>query len=245
MTVHYRTRGFVIKKNNIAEADRVYIIFTKDFGRIKVSGKAIRKINSKLRGGIDILSLSEIEFIQGKNHKTLTDAVFLERFENIREDLIRTKIAYKVVSVLDDLIKDEDEDERIWDLVTDTFNKINDLSLSSPRCLLVYYYFLWNLFSILGYKPELSNCVICQKKLSSINLYFSSNEGGAVCHFCGGKETGKYQSARPESLKMLRLILEKNWQTLSRLRNPKLSQNFLEGISENYCCHLLSSQSPR
>ncbi|MBU4204806.1 recombination protein O N-terminal domain-containing protein [Patescibacteria group bacterium] len=73
MALHYRTIGFVLKKNDIGEADRIFTVFTLDFGKVKISGKAIRKIASKLKGGIDVISLSEIEFIQGKAYKTLTD----------------------------------------------------------------------------------------------------------------------------------------------------------------------------
>ncbi len=88
MALHYRTCGFVIKKNDIAEADRIFTVFSQDFGKIKILGKAIRKITSKLKSGIDTFYLSEIEFIQGKTYKTLTDSVVLEKFENIKKNYI-------------------------------------------------------------------------------------------------------------------------------------------------------------
>ncbi|OGZ91767.1 MAG: hypothetical protein A2599_01815 [Candidatus Staskawiczbacteria bacterium RIFOXYD1_FULL_39_28] len=72
MTTKHRTRGFVFKKTDVAEADRIFSVVTEDFGRLEIRGKAIRKINSKLRAGVDLFCFSEIEFIQGKNNKTLT-----------------------------------------------------------------------------------------------------------------------------------------------------------------------------
>jgi len=93
MAIHYRTCGFVIKKDNIGEFDRIFTVFSQDFGKIKILGKAIRKIASKLKSGIEIISLSEIEFIQGKTHKTLTDAIILEKFDNIKKDLSRCSAA--------------------------------------------------------------------------------------------------------------------------------------------------------
>ena len=44
MTVHYKTEGFVFKSVDRLEADRVFSVFTVDFGRIEVFGKSIRKI---------------------------------------------------------------------------------------------------------------------------------------------------------------------------------------------------------
>ncbi len=63
MAVHYRTQGFVLKKTDLWEADQVFSIYTQDFGKLKVLGKAIRKIKSKLRSGAELFYLSETEFI--------------------------------------------------------------------------------------------------------------------------------------------------------------------------------------
>ena len=83
MAVHYRTQGFIFKKDERAESDQILSVFTKDFGRLELKAKAIRKIASKLRPDIDMFYLSEIEFIQGKNNKTLTDATKIEKFDDI------------------------------------------------------------------------------------------------------------------------------------------------------------------
>ncbi|MBI2041661.1 MAG: recombination protein O N-terminal domain-containing protein, partial [Candidatus Nealsonbacteria bacterium] len=88
MAVHYRTEGIFLKKSDRAESDELFFVYTKDFGGLKVLGKAIRKITSKLKGGAQPFYLSEIEFIQGKTYKTLTDAVLIESFQNIRKDLV-------------------------------------------------------------------------------------------------------------------------------------------------------------
>ena len=87
MFVHYRTKGFVLKKECREEADQLFTLFTKDFGKLEVLGKAIRKISSKLRANIEVFYLTEVEFIQGKNQKILTDAILIEKFKNLRENL--------------------------------------------------------------------------------------------------------------------------------------------------------------
>ena len=54
MFTHYRTKGFILKKRNQGEANQLFTVFTKDFGRIEILGKSIRKITSKLRAGARI-----------------------------------------------------------------------------------------------------------------------------------------------------------------------------------------------
>ncbi len=169
MFIHYRTRGFIIKKEDRGEADQLFTIYTKDFGKLEILGKAIRKISSKLRQGIEIFCLSEVEFIQGKAYKTLTDVVLIEKFKNIGQDLKKLKIAYKISEVSDKLIKGQEPDEKIWQLLIKTFERLNKLETPRPSAddrdgserashwnlEILLYYFLWNFLSILGYHPEL------------------------------------------------------------------------------------------
>jgi DNA repair protein RecO len=145
MAVHYRSQSFVLAKKDLREADQLFTVFTEDFGKIKVLGRSIRKINSKLRAGIDLFYFSEIEFIQGKNYKTLTDAVRISKFKDF-------ETVSKIAQALNVLIKGEEKDEKIWDLVKSAL-AYSERELDDK---LTYYYFLWNLINIMGYKMEIN-----------------------------------------------------------------------------------------
>jgi len=125
MFVHYRTPGFILKKEDRGEADQLLTIYTRDFGRLEILGKAIRKISSKLRSGVEIFYLSEIEFIQGKTSKTLTDAIALEKFENLKKSFKKLRIAYKITEVFNELVKGQEKDENLWNLLLETFQRLN------------------------------------------------------------------------------------------------------------------------
>jgi len=227
MAVHYRTQGFVLKKNDLREADQVFSIYTQDFGKLKILGKAIRKIKSKLRAGAELFYLSEIEFIQGKTYKTLTDAIVIDKFKNTRRDLEKSKIVYQITETADNLISGQEKDEKIFNLLNEVFSILNNCKLK-----IVYYYFLWNLLSILGYQIDLYNCAVCQKKLVPQKLCFNSEEG-IICSECSGNLKDKAEIS-PDIIKILRLFLGKNWNILSRLKIQDLHKKELENISENY-----------
>ena len=126
MTNCYRVTGFIFKKEDRSEADRLFFIFTDSLGKLKVFGKAIRKISSKLKSGIDLFCISEIEFIQGKSKKTLTDAVIVKKYDNIIRSPRRFEIANQIIRVIDDFIKEQEPDEFFFDLLKDSFEKLDN-----------------------------------------------------------------------------------------------------------------------
>jgi DNA repair protein RecO len=273
MFVNYRTQGIIIKKEDRGEANQLFTIYTKDFGKLEIFGKAIRKISSKLRAGTDVFYLTDIEFIQGKAHKTLTDAVLIEKFEDLRKDLNKLKIAYKISEILDELIKGQEPDEEIWDLLNKAFQRLNDLKLKIKNWKLIYYYFLWNLFSLLGYEPQLYNCSICQEKLkpekfcnnaehlkvprseatsgfcnnaehlkvprseATSGFYFNPREGGIICAQCS-KKIERKREIKIETIKIIRILLKKNWQILKRLKLEPEDLRELKLISNYFLLYI-------
>jgi len=248
MAIHYRTRGFILKKEDLREADRIYTLFTKDFGKLELLARSVRKIKSKLRGGLAQFWLSEVEFIQGKTYKTITDTNLIDNFKNLRGDLKRLAVAHRIAEVLDNLVKGEEPDERIWDLLKKTFQRLNNPTLKVSHLPLIYYYFFWNLLSILGYEPQLDVCVSCQKKLTPENLYFNFEEGGVICGSCFGKIKSELseqkfvglKSCQPEIIKLLRLLLRKDWQTLTKIKIASFYWKSLKDISNNYYSYILN-----
>jgi DNA repair protein RecO (recombination protein O) len=238
MFIHYRTQGLILKRENRGEANQLFTIYTKDFGKLEITGKAIRKTSSKLRSGAEIFYLSEIEFIQGKTQKTLTGAILIDKFKNLRKDLKRLKIAYKISEVSDDLIKEQEPDEKIWSLLNETFQRLNAETLKSLTQDLIYYYFLWNFLSILGYQLEFYHCTICQKKLSPENIYFNPKEGGLICGQCG-KSIRLAKKIDSDTVKIIRILIKRDWPTLERLKIEARDLKTLRTVSSYYLTEIL------
>lgn len=237
MFIHYRTEGFILKKEERGESDLLFTIYTKDFGKLDVLGKAVRKIASKLRPAAEVFYLSEVEFIQGKSQKILTDAISIDKFLETRKELKKTKIANKIAEVLDSLIRGQEPDEKIWQFLKELFQKLNKFQLPVAGCQLFYYYFFWNFIVILGYQPELYHCVRCRKKITAEKNYFIPKEGGITCGGCGAAfpdVTSGGKEISPETIKILRMIIKKDWPTLLKL---KFKAQYLEElclVSKNY-----------
>ena len=211
-----------IKKTDRGEFNQLLTFYTQDYGKLDILGRAIRKIKSKLRSGAELFYLSEIEFIQGKTYKTLTDAVLIESFPEIRKNLEKLRIAYQLAEVLDGLTPLEEKDEEVWQFIKEVFQKLNDYKskgllpdfgeLSRKEAVknldlklkIIYYYFFWNLVSLLGYQPELRRDSLCGRKIDL------------------------------DLAKILKLILQKDWLTLSRLKLELKHLQLLKKASEWY-----------
>lgn len=164
MAEHYRTQGIILRKEDRGEADRVFTIFTKEFGKLKLRAVSERKITSKLRGGLELFYLSELEFIQGKTHKTITDAFPLWSYPVLRADLGKLRVAHRFAEVADGILGGQERDEKIWDLLKETLLFLDRPSLGVRGLKILAYYFLWNLLERAGYGPSLGQIAAQDRK---------------------------------------------------------------------------------
>lgn len=218
MTVKYRTTGLVFGKIDKNESDQTISVFTKDFGRLEITAKAVRKITSKLRAGIDMFYLSEVEFIQGKNTKTLTDAAKIKKFDC-------TNISRQIATDLDRFVKGQEKDEQTFNLVTETLGK-------EKNSRLLYQYFFWNFLALQGFRLYIENCATCRSKINPYNIYFSAKDGGVLCKNCFNR-TGSCKKINSDVVKILKLIFNKEWGIVSRLRVEQHSKDLLKEVYED------------
>lgn len=62
----YTTEAIIVESFDNSEHDRVYKIFTRDFGLVMAHAKSIRKLESKLRAHILPRSVSLVTLVQGR-----------------------------------------------------------------------------------------------------------------------------------------------------------------------------------
>jgi len=224
-----RTQGIFLDKQDRGEADQIFTIFTEEFGKIDVLGKAIRKITSKLRSGANVFYYSDIEFVQGKRHKTLTDVVVINKFIEINKNSDKTETANKISELIKNFASESEPDPLIWQLLLDVFLK---LEIGNWKLEIIHRHFLWNFLSVLGYGPELYKCCVCNKTLLPETLFFSAEEGGVVCWRCFDNNG---IGITVETIKALRFWLQNNLQISLKLSFSGEARDNIGEIGELYC----------
>lgn len=148
----YITTGIVIKRVNYGEADRIITFLTPKRGKIRGIAKGVRREKSKLAGGIELFSESDLTLIQGRGEiDTLISTRLKVHYSNIVGDLIRTNAGYDFLSIVDAVTEDNYE-ENYYSLVSMAFKFLNVKSLDPE---LTKSWFYTRLLDITGYTPEL------------------------------------------------------------------------------------------
>ena len=73
------------------------------------------------------------------------------------------------------------------------------------------------LLNLLGYRPELEECVVCRGRLEPVTNYWSAAAGGVVCAGCRRHVEGELRSVSVNALKMLRLLLRGRFEDDARV----------------------------
>jgi DNA repair protein RecO (recombination protein O) len=120
------TTAIILTRTDYGEADRILTVLTPEYGKLRLMAKGVRRIKSKLAGGIELFSVSEITFIRGKSELgTLASTRLITHYGHIVEDLQRTMTGYDLIKQLHKLTEDEAESD-YFDVLHQTFEALND-----------------------------------------------------------------------------------------------------------------------
>ena len=233
----YQTEAIVLKRIKLGEADRILTLYTADLGKIKAVAKGTRRPKSKLGGHVELLTHSLLMLARGRNLDIITQAQTIDNFLALKDDLGRISYSLYILELVDSFTAEHIENRRLFSLLLDTLHRLSQAEDGES----VLRYFELHLLDHLGYRPRLQQCAGCSAPLQPATNFFSSSQGGALCHDCGYQEP----IARPLSLnalKVLRLWQECDYATASRVRiNSQLSSE-LEQVLREYIRYLLERQ---
>ncbi|OGF21735.1 DNA repair protein RecO [Candidatus Falkowbacteria bacterium RBG_13_39_14] len=183
----YTTQGFVLRKYNIEEADRMYIIYTKDYGKKNLFCKGALKIKSKLSPHLAEFADADFDFVKGKSVEKIVGARMEKSFVNIRGDLRKIAIGNFILDAIDNLIKPDHPDREIYILIKKAL-EIIDGHKDIRKAYFSANIFIWKLLILLGYKPEFDKCAKCGMKLKE--PYFDERTGEFFCGECFRRRAG-------------------------------------------------------
>jgi len=146
------TQGIVLARTNFGEADRIVTFLTPDNGKISAMVKGVRKSQSKLAGGIELFSVSDITYIPGKRDvSTIVSTRLHKHYGNIVKDLDRTNTGYELIKTLNKATEDRPELD-YFDLLNTAFAALDNAQISLD---LIYVWFNAQLLRLAGHSPNM------------------------------------------------------------------------------------------
>ncbi len=209
-----KTSGIVIKRINLGEADRLLTIYTAEVGKVRAIAKGSRRTLSKLAGHLEPLSLTIFELHEGKSFFVITSADLVAGFMGIQNDLEKTSLAFYLLEMVDVLTTHDHAHDAIFDLLRDGLTLLEQPAETVGTRLFVVAFML-KLLAEVGYLPELSRCVNCQKSLMPAGNYFSPSLGGIIDPSCR-QEASDRLKVSSTSIKAMRLFLSSSLSVVYR-----------------------------
>lgn len=121
----YKTQGIIIKKSKLGEIDQLLTVYTKDFGKLLLKGKSVRKNQAKLKGHLELFLNSYLMVAPAKGFDIITGAETINSFSYLHKNLPFLAAAYYISELIDKLISGPENDSQIWELVLSCFGKLN------------------------------------------------------------------------------------------------------------------------
>lgn len=226
---NYKTKGIVLKRTNLGEADRILTIFTEKRGKVKVIAKGIRKTLSKFAGHLEPFCLSNLVIAEGRNLDIITDAETVKCFFKLRSNLSSTNNAYFLAEIIDKMTVENETHPEVFNLLENVLENLNN-GLSE----LLLSYFVINFLSDIGYQPELYACLKCDKKIEAGKNYFDLDSGGLIC---AGHQNIIARPISDKAIKVLRLFLKHQISIIDKLKTDEKLTKEIKNITSDYLRH--------
>ena len=202
---YLRTFGYVLRRTNYGEADRILNIITP-VGKISAIAKGVRKEKSKLAGGVEMFSLVDLTIHKGKGELgTITGAKMVRFYGEILKDLGRVEIASGFLKKINAASENSDA-EKFFDILGQSLVALND----GCNTKLIEAWFMLNLARAIGEEINLyrdNN----GKKLESGKKYNWDYMSGCFIE----KENGDFGE---NEIKVLRLMMTNSFDIVRRVR---------------------------
>jgi DNA repair protein RecO (recombination protein O) len=231
----FRTPAIILKRRDFGEADRLLTLLTPQHGKIDAIAKGARKLNSTKTGHVELYTRADMLIHRGRDLAIISQVEMTAPYLPLREDLARGAYAGYCVELLDRLTADGDiESSRLFSLLDDTLIR---LCIEPDLRLAVRFYEL-HLLDLVGFRPEVSECVIGHEPLLPEDQFFSSGEGGVVCprH---APQAGSLVPLPVDALKLLRHLQRSSWKQVGSLRVPPAAHEDAERVVLGYITQLI------
>ena len=157
----FKLEGIVIKRKNVGEADRIVTVFSKTYGKLQINAKGVRRIASRRSGHIELLNHGVFNLHQTRYMPILTEAVSLENFSLLKEDLKRIGSAFHICELVDGLCAENQANDEVFELLNNTLKRLSN----AQKLADIIYEFEIEILRLLGFYRHSENLKINTKAL--------------------------------------------------------------------------------
>lgn len=191
--------AIILTRTDYGEADRIITLLTPDHGKLRLIAKGVRRVKSKLAGGIELFSVTNITFLRGRGDiGTLISARLQTHYGHIVQHLDRTMYGYDLIKQLHKATEDEPEPD-YFHLLQQAFVALDDPTINLD---LIKLWFNAQLLRLAGRTPNLQTEPDGTKLTTGQTYEFSFEDSAFIA-----RPDGVYHA---DDIKFLRVVFGGN-----------------------------------
>jgi DNA repair protein RecO (recombination protein O) len=176
----YRTDALIVGRLDLGEVDRILTLFTPQHGKVRAIAKGVRRPQSRLAPHLELFSESRVMLAKGRELDVVTGAEMIDAHWPLRSDLEAFGHASYLVELLNLFLEDRQENRRAYELLSRSLHLLGEGI--EPFAITRHYELA--LMELVGFRPQLYQCVGCEREIMAEPNAFSLNHGGLLCPHC-------------------------------------------------------------
>ncbi|MFN8592997.1 MAG: DNA repair protein RecO [Thermomicrobiales bacterium] len=182
----YCCMAIVLSRMDFGEADRIVTLYSREHGKLRVIAKGARRPLSRLGPHLDYFCRTSVMLARGRELDVVTGAETEDAYLGIRANLEALGHASHLAEMLSRLTEDRQENRAVFDLLANSLRLLAD----GVDPFHVTRHYELALLALLGFRPELYQCVECGAKLPQAPHLLAVASGGFLCQGCRGRDPG-------------------------------------------------------
>lgn len=200
----YNAEAIIIRTRDFDEADKILVMLTREEGKISAVAKGARRPRGRYAGAAQLFTQVKAGLFHGRNLDTLSQIEIVESFRFLREDLLRMAYGSYVCELMDEMVREKQRHESTYLLLLTTLHLLNAPEVDPEPTRRAYEL---KLFSILGFRPSLEECVVCGNQIGAAPMVrFVPALGGVICPTCSSEGETVHRLSRGTLETMKRLL---------------------------------------
>jgi DNA repair protein RecO (recombination protein O) len=172
------SEAIVLRTYPLREADLLVTLFTRMEGKVRGVARSAKKSKRRFGGALEPLTYVRA-YYEDREQQELARLDSCE----VLESPLATEVSYPravalghVAELLDELLPEREANDTVFRLALSVLAGLRGSDVSMP----ITYFELW-MTRLMGYLPELSECIVCGRTLNGNRAFFHALADGLMC----------------------------------------------------------------
>ena len=173
-----QSEAIVLRSYPLREADLLVTLFTRAEGKIKGVARSAKRSKRRFGGALEPLTLVRLYYDdrERKELARLDSCDILESPLSAMVDYPRVVALEHIAEMLDELLPDREPNDAIFRLTVSVLHQLR----AGPIWMPLTYFQLW-LVRLVGFLPELNECLACGAALNGGKAFYHALADGLMC----------------------------------------------------------------